>query len=270
MVRNDILARGAVHISADLESYYCVLQAYQLRRNLNSPTRNGVRTCIEATVQRDPAYAEAWAMLGWLHLNEARFPVTAPAVEAERAYSRAFTAASKAVALEPDNVQALKLLSAVKHYSGEYEEGWQVAREALKHNPHDPDTLAQLGSRLAIRGRFKEGVPLLRRAIERTISPPGWYYHLIAIDQMMRGEYTEMLTTAGLAAASGGAIANALVSVAQANLGRLEAARMALASMAEVSPAFAADPAATIRMHGATDEIVAEIMRGLTLAGWRP
>ncbi|WP_285674441.1 hypothetical protein [Paralimibaculum aggregatum] len=268
VVRNDILARGAVHVPAQLESYYCVLKAYQQRRALETSERGGVRICLEATARHDPAYAEAWAMLSWLELDEARFPAATPDA-AEFAYERAFTAASKAAALEPDNVQALKALSAINHYRGNYEEGWRLARLALEKNPHDPDTLAQLGWRLAIRGRFEEGTPLLRRALQRTISPPGWYYYLIAVDHMMRGEYAEMLATAQMSAVGGGPVAYALVAVAAANLGKPAAARAALMQMESASSAFAADPAANYRIHGATDEIVARIMHGLVLAGWR-
>lgn len=89
-----------------------------------------------------------------MNMAEAGFPAAPPAT-AELAYERAFVAASKGVALEPGNVQAQKALSAVNHYRGNYEKGWRLARLALEKNPHDPDTLAQLGWRLAIRGRFE-------------------------------------------------------------------------------------------------------------------
>lgn len=268
VVRNDILARVGTYVPTELESYYCVLRAYQHRRSLDERERGVVRACIEAAVRRDPAYAEAWAMLAWHHLDEARFPAAKSPDAAERAYTLAFSAASKALALDPENVQALKSLSAIHHYRGNYEEGWRLARLALERNPHDPDTLAQLGWRLAIRGRFEEGEVLLRRAIDRTISPPGWYYHLITLEHMMRGEYAEMLATAQLGAASGGSMAHSFVAVAEANLGRPEAARAALLRMAEASPAWAADPAANFRIHGATDEIVEALMSGLRRAGW--
>lgn len=107
---------------------------------------------------------------------------------------------------------------------------------------------------------------MLHRAIERTISPPGWYHTLIAIDQMMRGDFAEMLATARLSASGGGPVPLALIAAAEANLGNPAAAREALARMEDLSPAYAADPAANFRIHGATDEIVAAFMEGLELA----
>ncbi len=40
--------------------------------------------------------------------------------------------------------------------------------------------------------------------------------------------------------------------------------------MAELWPRLAVDPAGVLRTHGAIEEIVAEMLRGLRLAGWRP
>ena len=79
-------------------------------------------------------------------------------------------------------------------------------RKALEINPNDPDAMAQLGWRLAVRGDFDEGIPYLRRAIDRTISPPGWYFHLIAVDDYLKGDYPAMLADAERSAVDGSAI----------------------------------------------------------------
>jgi hypothetical protein len=64
-------------------------------------------------------------------------------------------------------------------------------------NPFDPDALAQLGWRLAVRGNFEEGVPFLREAIARSVDPPDWYYHLLAIDALMQQGITLDRATLG-------------------------------------------------------------------------
>lgn len=269
VVRNDILAREIAHVPSELESYHCVLLAHRYRRDFLDGPRAEAQACLEAAVARDPRYPEAWAMLGWLHLDQGRFAAGSPE-EAARAYERGFSAATRALALDPDNVQALKALSSINHYRGAYAEGERLAREALALNPHDPDTLAHLGWRLAIRGDFAEGTRLLRRAIERSIEPPGWYHDLIAIDHMMRGEHAEMLATARRSGRDRSAMNHAFVAIAEAHLGNAGAARAALARMAELWPRLAVDPAGVLRTHGAIEEIVAEMLRGLRLAGWRP
>ena len=152
----------------------------------------------------------------------------------------------------PDtNVLALKALSSINHYTGNYEEGERLARAALALNPNDPDTLAQLGWRLAVRGRFDEGIPYLERAIARTVSPPGWYFHLIAIDLYLRGDHEAMLTAAERSAVDGSAISQSLIAIAQGALGNREAARHALDRMAEISPPLGRDPADVYRRRHA-------------------
>jgi len=50
--------------ATELSSYECVLQGYQASaaQSAAEPMRRA-RACLEATVKRDPTYAEAWAIL---------------------------------------------------------------------------------------------------------------------------------------------------------------------------------------------------------------
>jgi tetratricopeptide (TPR) repeat protein len=67
-----------------------------------------------------------------------------------------------------------------------------LARRAVALNPYGPDTLAQLGWRLAARGNFAEGIPYLEQAIERSIDPPDWYFHLMLVDRYLAQDYETM------------------------------------------------------------------------------
>jgi hypothetical protein len=58
--------------------------------------------------------------------------------------------------------------------------GADAVVDAVDGQPYDPDTLAQLGWRLAVRGD-REGLEYLQQAVARSANPPGWYYHLIAV-----------------------------------------------------------------------------------------
>ncbi|WP_087000659.1 hypothetical protein [Rhizobium sullae] len=254
--------------ASDMSSYQCVLRAYAYRRSFKRVEHESALSCLEQAVQRDPKYAEAWAMLAWLYMDEGRFGWTADGKE-ESAYHRALATARHAIALERDNISGLKALASTQHYMGNYAESVRIQRQALAINPNDPDTLAQLGWRLAVRGNAAEGIPFLRRAIERSVNPPGWYYHLIAIDQYQNGQYEEMLATAQRATIDGSGISWSFVAIAEGALGEENAARKALAKMAEISPQLARDPAAGYRRHQAIDSIVDALVSGLRKAGWR-
>ncbi len=262
--------KEAGRLSGDpsMSSYACVLRAYHYRRSFSDDLYGPARACLEAAVARDPGYADAWAMLGWLHLDAGRFGMEPEGPD--RAYALALENASHAIGIEPGNILALKALGSIYHYTGRYEESGQAMRKALEINPNDPDAMAQLGWRLAVRGGFDEGIPYLRRAIDRTISPPGWYFHLIAVDDYLKGDYPAMLADAERSAVDGSAISQSFIAVAQGALGNEAGARAALDRLAVISPEFMRDPAAAYRVHQPAEEIVQALVAGLRRAGWEP
>lgn len=267
VLRMDESVRTAGSDTSDISSYQCVLRGYTYRRSFDRSEHDAVLPCLEKAVQRDPGYAEAWAMLAWLYMDEGRFGWTVDGNQ-DDAYRRALATARHAIALDHNNVSALKTLASTEHYMGNYAESVRVQRLALTLNPIDPDTLAQLGWRLAVRGNFDEGIPYLQQAIERSVNPPGWYYHLIAIDQYLKGQYQEMLETAQRSIVDGSGISWSLVAIAEGALGEKDQAHAALEKMAEISPLLARDPADAYRRHKATDNIVDALVAGLRKAGW--
>ena len=219
-------------------------------------------------MRRDPDYADAWAMLGWLKLDAVRFDLL-PEGQAESLLEAARADAARAVALDPNSVRALQALAAITFYSGDYAAAERIQRQALALNPNDPEMLVQLGWRLAVRGEFEEGLGYIRRAIDRSVNPPGWYYHLIAIHDFMQGDYAAALAAAEQAGRNGSEIGLSLMAMSQAALGDSEAARQSLATLEAVAPEFFADPEAVYRSHHPTDEIVEALLAGLRQAGWQ-
>lgn len=268
VIRFKIAEQVSDEFAPSMRSYECVLRGYVYRRNFAAEQHAPVMACLERAVRQEPNYAEAWAMLGWLYLDAGRFGLVKQE-GVEIAYDKALDAASHALTLDGTDVLALKALSSINHYMGNYDEGERFARQALDVNPNDPDTLAQLGWRLAVRGKFEEGIPYLQRAIKRTVNAPGWYYHLIAVDHYMQGRYAEMLSAAKRGTVDGSAISWSFAAVAYGALGNEGAAKEALARMAEVSPLLGRDPANAYRRHGATQAIIDALVAGLRNAGWK-
>jgi TolB-like protein/tetratricopeptide (TPR) repeat protein len=267
VVRTAASITAEAETAAQMSSYACVLRAYAYRRSFKREEHDGVLPCLTQAVSRDPNYAEAWAMLAWLQMDEGRFGWTADGSQ-DKAYQQALATARHSLELDHDNVSALKTLASTMHYMGDYTESERTQRQALAINPNDPDTLAQLGWRLAVRGKFDEGIPFLERAIQRSVNPPGWYYHLIAIDQYEHGRFDEMLATAKKSTVDGSGISWSLVAIAQGALGQFEEARKSLADMAAISPLLGRDPAQAYRRHQAVDSIVDSLVSGLRKAGW--
>ena len=259
-ISHHLVQHGATVDEASLESYMCVLRAYEHRRAFSHDTYGPTLACLENAVTRDPNYSDAWAMLGWLHLDAGRYDYPGAAAP-EKQYDLAINAAQQALALAPDSALALKALSSIEHYRAHYEESERLARRAVALNPYDPDAKAQLGWRLAVRGRFDEGVPLLHEAIERSVNPPGWYFHLLAIDHLMKGDFAAMRREADRAALTSRPISNLLLAIAAGGTGDRETAHAALSRIPE-----SWDAEAYLRLHGATNEIVVAMMEGLETA----
>lgn len=265
VIKSDITDRLSPEITPSMPSYECVLRSYAYRRNFDPALHAPLMACLQRAVERDPRYADAWAMLGWLQLGAGRFGLTP---DRDRAYAEAFDSASHAVGLDDRSIVALKALASIDHYRGNYAASERVQRRALALNPNDPDTLAQLGWRLAVRGNFKDGIPYLEQAIQRTMNPPGWYFHLIAVDDYLQGRFDEMLKAAQRGTTDASGISWSFVAIAEGALGDRKAARDALDRMAAISPRLARDPAAVYRGHQAIEPIVTALTAGLRQAGW--
>lgn len=254
--------------SPSFASYSCVLRGYEYRRAFQTELFRPALICLQKAVVEDPGYADAWAMLAWLQLDAARQDIV-PAAEHPARTRAAFEAASRALELDPANQRGLAALSAITFDTGDFDRSEQLQRRAVELNPNDPETLAQLGWRLSVRGNWEEGIPLLTKAIDRSVNPPGWYYHLISVHEYLEGNYAEALAAAERSAKCGSAIGLSLAAISHAKLGNAEASRDNLAAMAEAWPLLASDPASGYRNFHATDQIVEALVAGLQEAGWR-
>lgn len=266
-VRADLTRRLEAGTAPSMPSYTCVLRAYDYRRSFDEKLYRPVLDCLQATVVRDPEYAAAWAMLGWLHLDAARFHYVSDQRKQET-LDRAIAAASHAVELDRNDPLGLQALSASLYYAGRYEESMEVQRGALALNENDPDILAQLGWRLAARGDFDAGIGYLERAVARSANPPGWYFHLLAVHDFVEGNYGRMLERAERSAVDGSGTSWSFIAIAHAELGHPEEARAALERWAEIDPVAYSDPAAEYRMHGGAETTVQALLSGLRKAGW--
>lgn len=269
IILSDVERRVRTEGVPTMPSYSCVLQAYSYRRNFATELFGPAFDCLKAAIVRDPGYADAWALLGWLEMDAVRFDFV-PVPDRDAALAHAVQTAQHAVALDEKSVRALQALAAIQYYAGQVDASEVTQRAALTLNPNDPDTLAQFGWRLAARGKWDEGIGYLERAIARSVDPPGWYFHLIAIHQYLEHDYDGMLISATRSSVEGSAISQALIAIAQGALGNLPAAQEALDRMAELEPQLASDPAGYFRSHQGIESTVGALVAGLRKAGLEP
>ncbi|AOF93376.1 adenylate cyclase [Sinorhizobium sp. RAC02] len=160
---------------ADLGVHDCTLRFYAYREELNPEAHLIARDCLQRAVARFPAYATAWSMLSFLHLDEDRFEFN-PQKHKGSAMDRALGSARRAVSLEPSNTRALQALMMALFFRNETKEAFEVGEEALAANPNDTEFLGELGTRIAFSGQWERGAELLDRAIKLNPGGAGYYF----------------------------------------------------------------------------------------------
>lgn len=267
VIKTDVARSVAAQQSGELRSYLCVLRAHEYRRTFDTALYPTTLDCLENATAEDPAFAEAWAMLAFLRLDAARYSLVAQDAKAQKMRDAA-TAASRALKLDPENLSGLQALAAIDYYGGDFDASEDLMRKAVELHPNDPDTLVQFGWRLAARGKWDEGIPLVEKGIARTMNPPGWYYHAIAVHDYVLGDYAGAVDAAERSAVNGSGVGLAVVAAAEAQRGDLQAAKAALQQLAEADPEMFSDPAKGFQLHQVIAPTVAALTEGLKKAGW--
>ena len=153
--------------------YRCLLDAFDYWRSYEPAAHAAVRECLEQATARDPTFANGFAALAAIYLDEQRNgfnlrPGDAPAVE------RALKVARRAVELKPGSARAHQALLDAHFVRREFDLAVAAGEKAVRLNPYDPDILADLGARLVALGQVDRGVQLLHEASTYTVVRPPW------------------------------------------------------------------------------------------------
>jgi TolB-like protein/Tfp pilus assembly protein PilF len=250
-----------------LRTYDCVSQAYAYRRTFSPDGFQSTRDCLEEAVRRDPSRPDAWAMLAFTYLDEYRWYGLGPLYGRPEALDQAWTAAARAKELDRDTALSLTAYATVQFYRGNLDEAEAMQRRAVALNPNNPEALVQLGFRIAFTRDWDAGLTMVRQAIERSRARDGWYYILLAIDDYRRGDYREALANVARVGGTFFFVSPALVAMCQAQLGNQDAARRALEEALALDPTFAKDPRGAFRLHRVPESLIDQFMAGLVMAG---
>jgi TolB-like protein len=138
-------------------------------------TRKAIRYVDEA-IALDPGYAAAWGTLAELWRGYAASDATED--EIDQAYAKARIAAKKAIALDPNSIDALLAMYGLALTPDfDFRSCEKYARRAIELAPGNIECLAALSSTFVAEGRLQEAEPI-RREME-AIDPlhVGWYFH---------------------------------------------------------------------------------------------
>lgn len=109
---------------------------------------------------------------------------------AERA-AEAASCYERALALDPENFDALQFLGVVRFRGGDPQAGITLLERALALHPNHASSLNNLGNALRAVGRMAEAVAAYRRAVALVRPPRGLFLRNLGSAQLEMGEWTE-------------------------------------------------------------------------------
>ena len=255
------LERAMAKGPLELDSYDCVLRARRYTSALSAEMHAEARDLLERAVELDPLSSDAHALLANVYLAEHRFEMNPRPDPIGRALAHAVCATQ----LDPRNAYARCWLAIVHFFRGENEKFEAESQLALRLNPNDPETLADIGHYLAFMGEFERGVELSRRAQELNPLHPGWYYFSFARLDYNRRAYVGTIRCVEKIGLPHFYWTHLLDAAAKGQLGRPDAGK-ALSKVLEIKPSFSAT--LELRKWNASPADLDHIMEGLRRAGW--
>jgi len=255
------LERAMAKGPLELDSYDCVLRARRYTSALSAEMHVEARDLLEKAVELDPLSSDAHALLANVYLAEYRFDMN-PRPDP---IGRALMHALRATQLDPGNAYARCWLAIVHFFRGENEKFETESQLALRLNPNDPETLADIGHYLAFMGEFERGVELSRRAQELNPLHPGWYHFSFARLDYSRRDYEGTIKSVENIGLPHFYWTHLLDAAAKGQLGRPDAGK-ALSRIFEIKPNFSAH--IELRKWNASPDDLDHIVEGLRKAGW--
>lgn len=221
-------------VPQEMTPYEAILQFTLTRQSVGAVDHLRSRIALERAVDTQPAYADAWACLAHVYLEEyisAYNPQPRP-------LERALSAARKAIDLDSTSSLAWYALAVTQYFHKDLG-AFRAARDrAIELNPRDTQTLAMLGILTSYSGNWDQGVQLSKRAMELNRDHPGWYRFSTFFNEYRQFNYEAALAIAlriNTPDYWGDGLARTL---AHAQLGNENAARAAATDILAVWPNF--------------------------------
>ena len=175
-----------------LTPYEAVLRGLSQVISVSPEQHASVRAGLERAVEQAPGYADAWALLSNMCREEYAHgfnPKPDP-------LGRALAAARRAVEIAPSNHLAYHALATALFLRREFPAFRSAAERAIDLNPMDGFTMAYLGSLVAYSGDWERGCAMAKQARDLNPHHPSWYWFSDCFDAYRQGDYREALDIA--------------------------------------------------------------------------
>jgi adenylate cyclase len=174
----------------NLEAYESVLRGLEYFYRSTREGNAQARQLFAHAITLDPAYAEAYARLGWTYHLEQAIPWSPGPQTLERAFELAHTA----LALDDSLPWTHILLGWLYIDTQQYEQALAAAARASALDPNNVDSYLMQANVLLGMGRPEEALHAMGQAIRLNPHYPVWYAHTLGWAYILTGRYAEAIT----------------------------------------------------------------------------
>jgi serine/threonine protein kinase/tetratricopeptide (TPR) repeat protein len=220
---------------AELTPYEALLRGCSYEERMTAEDHAVARDVLERAVREAPNYADCWAMLSILYVDEYKtgFNVRPDSLD------RGLAAARCAVELAPSNHFAPGVLASAQFFRKERQAFRISAERSLALNPMDGGNAAYLGMLIAFSGDWDRGCALTQHAMEMNAHHLAWFWFASFFNAYRKRDYPLALSIALKINFRGIWGTNVALAAAHAQVGELEAARAAVRDLLALRPDFA-------------------------------
>ena len=177
--------------TGNLDAYDYVLRARALLLQSQPEANFKARELYRKAIERDPAYASAYAGLGWTYFEPVLWGWTG---SPQRAMKQAYDLAQKAISLETSNVEGRRLLTNVYSLRRQHDLALIEAERIIAINPNDAESYAIQGHALVWAGRHDGAILSLETALrfDPNLNPNhSWN---LGLAYYLKGRYKDAIT----------------------------------------------------------------------------
>ena len=266
VISGEVLRSTAGQPPETLASYECVLWARQYWRLPSAALHQRSRACLERAVQNDPHFADAWAALALIYIDEDRLALN-PSATRPDPVGTAVQLAKHAIELAPDTPLPHQALGLAHWLRREAPQSIAAYEHALALNPHDSDILADLGRSYSFVGNWEKGIPLVQEAFVRNPAQPSWYRIVLVLFHYVNGRYDAALAEVRRIDRPDIVYAQVALAMIYGQTGQRDEAARAVNEILRLYPAFGEKAMFELQRRNIDPAIIAKIVDGLTKAG---